>query len=93
MATFVVLFNWTDQGIKNFKDSPSRADDATKELEKVDVRIKSIYWTIGPHDLVAIVKAPNDEKLTSALLVLGAQGNVRTTTLRAFDRDEFAELI
>jgi uncharacterized protein with GYD domain len=93
MATYVVLFNWTDQGIKNFKDSPSRVEAATKELEKDDVRIKSIYWTIGPHDLVGIVKAPSDEKLTSALLKLGAQGNVRTTTLRAFDKDEFADLI
>ena len=93
MATYVVLFNWTDQGIKGFRDSPARVDAAKTELEKDDVRITSIYWTIGPHDLVAIIKAPSDEKLTSALLKLGAQGNIRTTTLRAFDRDEFAELI
>jgi uncharacterized protein with GYD domain len=62
-------------------------------MEKADVRIKDIYWTIGPHDLVGIVEAPNGEKLASALLVLGAQGNVRTTTMRAFDRDEFTRLI
>jgi uncharacterized protein with GYD domain len=93
MATYIVLFNWTDQGIKSFEDSPSRVDSASKELEKDDIRIKSIFWTIGPHDLVAIIKAPNDEKLTRALLKLGAQGNVRTTTMRAFDREEFAELI
>jgi len=93
VASYVVLFNWTDQGIKSFKDSPSRVEDATKELEKDDVKIKSIYWTIGPHDLVAIIKAPSDEKLTSALLRLGAQGNIRTTTMRAFNRDEFDQLI
>lgn len=93
MATYVVLFNWTDQGIKGFKDSPARVEAASKELEKDDVKIKSIYWTIGPHDLVAIVKAPSDEKLTTALLKLGAQGNIRTTTLRAFDSEEFSALI
>ena len=93
MATYVVLFNWTDQGIKSFQESPARVEAAAKELEKDEVRIKSIFWTIGPHDLVAIIKAPSDEKLTSALLKLGAQGNIRTTTLRAFDREEFAQLI
>ena len=61
MATYVVLFNWTEQGIKSFKDSPGRVEDATKELEKDDVRIKSIFWTIGPHDLVAIIKGRPEE--------------------------------
>jgi uncharacterized protein with GYD domain len=93
MPTYVVLFNWTEQGIKNYKESPSRVEDASTELEKDDVKIKEIYWTIGQHDLVGIVKAPSDEKLTKALLKLGSQGNVRTTTLRAFTRSEFGELI
>ncbi len=93
MPTYVVLFNWTDQGIKSYKDSPSRVEEASGELEKDDVKIKEIYWTIGAHDLVGIVKAPSDEKLTKALLKLGAQGNVRTTTLRAFTRSEFTGLV
>jgi len=93
MATYVVLFNWTDQGIKNFKDSPARVEAATEEMEKSGVRIKDIYWTLGSYDLVGVVEAADAESLTSVLLSLGAQGNVRTTTLRAFGRDEFVRLI
>jgi len=93
MASFVVLFNWTDQGIKGFKDSPARVDAATGALAKLGVTIREIYWTIGVHDLVGIVEAPDPESLTAALLALGSAGNVRTTTLRAFDRAEFAAVI
>ena len=93
MATYVVLFNWTDQGIKGFKDSPGRVESANDVFGGLDVRIKDIYWTIGPHDLVAIVEAADDEALTAALLQLGAVGNVRSTTLRAFSRAEFEQVI
>jgi uncharacterized protein with GYD domain len=93
MATYVVLFNWTEQGIKSYKDSPGRVDAATKQWEGSGIRIKDIYWTLGAYDLVGLVEAPDEAKLTSALLALGAQGNVRTTTLRAFGQEEFAELI
>jgi uncharacterized protein with GYD domain len=57
------------------------------------IEIKDIYWTIGPYDLVGVVEAPSGEVLTKALLALGAGGHVRTTTLRAFDQDEFSRLI
>ena len=93
MPSYVVLFNWTDQGIKGYKDSPGRVDAASAEMEKLGVRIKDILWTLGPHDLVAIIEAPDDEKLTTTLLAVGAQGNVRTTTLRAYTREEFTQLI
>jgi uncharacterized protein with GYD domain len=92
MASYVVLFNWTEQGIKNYKDSPSRVEAARQAWAGTDIQIKDIYWTLGAHDLVGIVEAPNDEALTRALLALGAQGNVRTTTLRAFSAEEFAKL-
>ena len=92
MATYVVLFNWTEQGIKSFKDSPSRVDAAAEMLGGLRVQIKDIYWTLGPHDLVGVLEAPDDESLTSAMLALGAMGNVRTTTLRAFNRDEFGQV-
>ena len=93
MPDYIILFNWTEQGIKNFKDSPERVESATTEMEASGVRIKDIDWTLGPDDLVGLAEAPNDEALTAALLALGAQGNVRTTTLRAFGRDEFVRLI
>jgi uncharacterized protein with GYD domain len=88
MATYVILFNWTDQGIKSYKDSPKRVDTASDAWSDLGVRVKDIYWTIGQHDLVGIVEAPDDETLAAAMLRLGAVGNVRTTTLRAFTRSE-----
>ena len=93
MATYVILFNWTEHGIKNYKGSPSRVDAARGELAKSGVQITDLYWTLGPYDLAGVVDAPSDEALTSALLALGAQGNVRTTTLRAFSQEEFSKLI
>jgi uncharacterized protein with GYD domain len=92
MATYVVLFNWTEQGIKSFKDSPGRVDAAREPLQAQGITIKDIYWTVGPHDLVATFDAPDDETLAAALLALGAMGNVRTTTLRAFTQEEFTAI-
>ena len=88
MATFIVLLNWTEQGIKSYKDSPSRVDEANKACEDLGVEFKDIYWTIGPYDLVGIVESPDPESFASALLRLGAAGNVRTTSMRAFGRAE-----
>jgi uncharacterized protein with GYD domain len=89
MATFVALFNWTEQGIKTFKDSPSRVDAAQELFGGLGVEVKDIYWTLGPYDLVSVFEAPDDESMTAALVKLGSLGNVRSTTLRAFDRSEF----
>ena len=88
MATYVVLLNWTDQGVRTYKDTLDRADAATKALEGLGGRMKDLYGTLGPHDVVAIVEAPDDETATAFALASGAQGNIRTTTLRAFDREE-----
>jgi uncharacterized protein with GYD domain len=93
VTTYVVLFNWTEQGIRSYKDSPSRVEAARNQWGEAGIQIKDLYWTIGPFDLVAVVEAPDDESLTSSLLALGAQGNVRTTTMRAFGAEEFAQLV
>jgi uncharacterized protein with GYD domain len=93
MATFIVLFNWTEQGIKTYQDSPSRVDQANESWQDLGVRVKEIYWTIGPYDLVGIIDAPDPEALASALLRLGAGGNVRSTTMRALDRAEAEAVI
>jgi uncharacterized protein with GYD domain len=92
MATYVVLFNWTDQGIKNYKESPGRVEDATAAMAKQGVQIRDIYWTLGAYDVVATLEARDDEAVTAALLQLASAGNVRSTTLRAFNRDEFTRL-
>jgi uncharacterized protein with GYD domain len=93
VTTFIVLFNWTEQGIKNFKDSPARVDQANAAFADLGVEFKDIYWTIGPYDLISVVEAPDGEALASALLRLGAAGNVRTTTMRGFGRAEAEAVI
>ena len=93
MPTFIVLLDYTDQGILNLKDSPQRADAFTQFAEKAGATILAQYWTIGNHDGVLVMEAPSEEKAASVLLHLGAGGNVRTTTLRAYDWAEAQELI
>lgn len=93
MATFIVLLDFTDRGIRELKDSPQRADAFNDFAERAGARIVAQYWTIGSHDGVFIMEAPNDEVAASVLLHLGQEGNVRTTTLRAFDWAEAQELI
>jgi uncharacterized protein with GYD domain len=88
VPTYVVLLNWTDQGVRNYKDTLDRAEAASKALEALGGRMKDLYWTLGPHDVVAIAEAPDDETATAFALATGAQGSIRSTTLRAFDREE-----
>jgi uncharacterized protein with GYD domain len=93
MPTYVSLCNWTDQGIKTFKDTVSRGKQVEEAMGKLGVRFQSIHWTVGPYDLVAIVDAEDEESATAALLALGAQGNIRTTTMRAYDADAMSRII
>jgi uncharacterized protein with GYD domain len=84
MATYIVLANFTDQGVKNVKDTTKRAD-AFKELAKSKgASVKDIYWTLGRYDIVATVDAPDDTVITALGLTLAQAGNIRTQTLRAF---------
>jgi uncharacterized protein with GYD domain len=93
MPTFVSLINWTEQGVTNFRDTPKRAAAFEELLKKHGGVVKEILWTIGPYDLVSVVETPDDESATAALLELGSLGNVRTTTLRAFNRKEIEGII
>ena len=93
MPTYVSLLNWTEQGIRNVKDTAERANRAAEVVEKHGGRFEQLYWTVGPYDLVAVIEAPDDESATAALLELGTAGNVRTTTLRAFNREEMTGII
>lgn len=93
MPTYVSLLNWTDQGIQNFKETVDRAQAARDVAEQLGGQFKEIYWTIGLYDLVAVFEAPDDETAEAALLALGSQGNVRSTTLRAFTGDEMQAII
>jgi uncharacterized protein with GYD domain len=93
MPTYVTLMNWTDQGVKTVRDTVQRRDQADALAEKHGARLEQVYWTVGPYDIVAILEAPDDESVTSMLLELGTAGNLRTTTLRAYDRDQMSGII
>ena len=93
MPHYVLLMNWTDQGVARFRESVDRADAARSALKEKGIDLTDIYWTIGAYDLVCIAEAPDDSTLSAALLALGAQGNLRTTTLRGFSTDEFRDVI
>jgi len=93
MARFVVLIDWTEQGVAKFQDSVDRYEAAREQFEAMGVRFEGIYWTLGSHDIVSVIEAPDGETLAAALLKLGSQGNLRTTTLRAFDTEEMRGII
>jgi len=93
MATFVSLINWTEQGIKNFRDTPKRADAFEALVKERGGSVKSIHWTLGEYDLIAVSEFPDAETATATLLQLGSLGNVRSATLRAFDRAEIERII
>lgn len=93
MATFVSLINWTDQGVKDFRASGKRADAFAELVQRNGGSVKAIYWTLGEYDLVAITEAPDAETATALLLQVGSLGNVRTTTLEAFDREAFDRIV
>ncbi len=90
MPHYVVLANWTEQGIRNVKGTVERTGDVAKLAEKHGGRLVQSYWTVGPYDLVAIGEAPDDESASAFALELGSVGNVRTTTMRAYDREEMS---
>jgi uncharacterized protein with GYD domain len=89
---YIMLLQWTDQGIKNFKDTTRRTDAAKREAERIGGKF-TVYWTFGKYDIVCILEAPNDEAAMEFGLKVGSLGNVRTTTLRAFTEEEIAKII
>ncbi len=93
MPTYVVLGNWTDQGIRNIKESPKREDALRRLCEKLGAKVKDLYRTMGRYDFVALVDAPDDVTMSSFLLSLGAAGNSRTETLRVLTRQEAEQAI
>src|SRR5215831_7041581 len=93
MVTYVVLANFTDQGIRNVKDSPKRAD-AFKEMAKTfGVTVKELVWTQGRYDFVTVLEASDESAAMSLSLSLGALGNVRTETLRAFSAADMTKIV
>lgn len=93
MPKFLTLINFTEQGIKSFKDTAKRADAFVKKAKDAGVTINNILWTVGPYDGAILFEAPDEQTAAGLLVQLAAQGNVRTQTLRAFDREEIAAVV
>jgi uncharacterized protein with GYD domain len=93
MPRYVVLVNWTDQGIKNVKQTVGRTDSGGEIAEKHGLKLQQAYWTVGAYDMVTVFEAPDDEALSAHLLEIGSLGNVRTTTLRAYDEEEMSGIL
>lgn len=88
MATYIGICNFTDQGMRTVKETTRRAEAVREAAGKFGVKVTDIFWTLGQYDLVVIFEASDDAALTAFGLSLGAAGNVRMQTLRAFSKDE-----
>ncbi len=93
MPTYIVLGQFTDQGIRNVKDTSKRADAAKELAKKLGAKVLDLYWTIGRYDLALILDAPDDETMVAFGLSAGKLGNVRTETLRAFSQAEINQIL
>ena len=92
MPTYIALHNFTDQGIRNIRETIQRSEGATKLAQHYGASLQT-YWTVGPYDVVYVLEAPDDESAAAFLLDVGSRGVVRTTTLRAYDREEMSSII
>lgn len=93
MPTYVVLANWTDQGIRTVKESPQRLDATRKAIEAAGGKLVGFYLTMGKYDEVLIVESPSDEVGAIMALSAGSGGNIRTETLKAFTEDQYRGII
>ncbi len=93
MPTYITLGTYTQQGIENMKESPDRLDDVRAALSAAGGELKAFYLVMGQYDFVAVASAPNDQTAATLALSIGAHGNVRTETLRAFDEEEYREVV
>ena len=93
MATFISLLRWTQKGIENIKDGPSRLDAARSAFRAVGAEVKSFHMVMGRYDGVVISEAPSDEAVAKALLSICSRGNIQTETFRAFSEDEYRKIV
>jgi len=90
---YVVLYKLTEQGVKDIKSAPERIEEGIKAFEAMGGKVLGFYATLGEYDYVGVGEAPSDEVAMTFMLGLGAQGYVRTTTLKAFTKEELAEMV
>ena len=93
MATYITLLRWTQQGVANVKESPNRLDAGRKEFEKIGVKLRDTWLTMGRYDLVCVIEAADDDTYARAMLKLGSLGNIQTETLKAFSEEEYRKIV
>jgi len=93
MPTYISLLRYTEEGAKNIKESPARLDAAKKLFQSMGAELKQWYLVMGQYDAVVVTEGPDDETAAKLLLMIGAQGNIRTETFRAFTEDEYRKII
>ncbi len=93
MANFIVLVNFTDQGVRQVRQTNERAKALISAAANLGIRIKDLYWTMGAVDAVFIAEASDDETMTAFAMSMGSLGNIRTQTLRAFSADEMNQIV
>jgi uncharacterized protein with GYD domain len=93
MPTYIALIDWTADGVREFRDSVDRYEAAQQQMQSMGVNFTNIYWTLGTHDIVGILEAPDDESAAAGLLAVAGQGNIRSQTLRAFSAEEMRGVI
>jgi len=92
MPTYIALANITDQGVRSMKDLARRLQNAEQTFAQMGARLREVYLVMGQYDYIVIAEAPDDETITRVSLAIAGQGNVRTQTFRAFDRNEMLKL-
>jgi uncharacterized protein with GYD domain len=93
MPTYVTLFKWTEQGVKDVKNAPARFQASKKLGESMGGKTLGLYVTMGEYDIVAVSEGPSDEAAAALALSIAAKGNAKTTTMRAFTESEFSEIV
>jgi uncharacterized protein with GYD domain len=93
MPTYIIIGTFTDQGIRSVKETTKRAEALREMAKKTGVTVRDIFWTLGQYDVIAVLDAPDDEAVTALGLSIGALGNVRAQTLRAFSENEIVRVL
>jgi uncharacterized protein with GYD domain len=93
MPNYVMLANWTDQGMRAIDESPKRIDIARKTLEEMGGRFLSFFMTMGQYDLVITYDAPDDAVAARLSLILGKLGNVKTVSMKAFPEEAYRQIV
>jgi uncharacterized protein with GYD domain len=93
MPKYVALVNWTEQGVKNVKETVNRSHQVREMFQGMGVTLEQLYWTAGHYDIVVVLDGPDDQTVSAALLTASKAGNFRTETLRAFDEQEMQQIL